>query len=103
MSTQANGPGPDPAEWAALLQQLRQQSAAGPQPFFYARVQARLAARQEALGAWLPGWARRPAYVALLSALILAVSGDGAVLRPTASASPYSTYEPGSAAPPPAR
>jgi hypothetical protein len=99
MSNQASGSGPDPAEWADLLQQLRQQSAVGPRPFFYARVQARLAARHEALGAWLPGWARRPAYVALLSALILAVSGDGVALRPAATASPYPTYEPSSVSP----
>ena len=80
MSDFANGPDPD-AEWAALLRQLRQPPEAQPRPFFYARVQARLAARQAPATAWRPGWARRPAYAALLGVLILAVSGDGAALR----------------------
>ncbi len=53
-----------------------------------ARVQARLAARQAPAAAWLPTWARRPAYAALLGALVLAVSGDGPALRPAVPASP---------------
>jgi len=77
------------AEWAELLHQLRRQSKAQPRPFFYARVHARLVAQQAQATAWLPAWVRRPAYAALLGALVLAVSGDGAALRPTAPASPY--------------
>jgi hypothetical protein len=91
MSKSASGPGSDQDEWAALLEQLREHSTVHPQPFFYTRVQARLAARLEPVGAWLPRWARRPAYVALVSMLILAVSGDGAALRPAAATSSYPT------------
>lgn len=92
---------PDPdAEWVALLHQLRQPPQSQPQPFFYARVQARLAARQAPAPIWLPAWARRPAYAALLGALVLAVSGDGAALRPAAPASTYGLSQPGQLAPP---
>ena len=84
-------PGSD-AEWVELLRQLRRQPKAEPRPFFYARVHARLAARQVQASAWLPAWARRPAYAALLGALVLAVSGDGPALRPAATANPYGGY-----------
>ncbi|MGI4762749.1 MAG: hypothetical protein ACRYF0_18710 [Janthinobacterium lividum] len=77
-------------EWQDLLTQLRRQSQSQPQPFFYARVQARLGARRPTPLAGLPGWLRRPAYAALLGALILAVSGDGAALRAAPAASPPS-------------
>jgi len=87
------------AEWTDLLRQLRQPPEAQPQPFFYARVQARLAARQAPAIAWLPAWARRPAYAALLGALVLAVSGDGSALRPAAPASPYGLSQPSQLAP----
>jgi len=80
MSDPTTRPGSD-EEWAALLTQLRHQPEVQPQPFFYARVQARLHARRGAPRAGLPGWLRRPAYAALLATLILAVSGDGAALR----------------------
>jgi hypothetical protein len=82
------------AEWADLLRQLQHQSEAQPRPFFYTRVQARLAVRQAPATAWLPAWARRPAYAALLGALVLAVSGDGPALRPAAPASPYGLSQP---------
>ena len=72
-------------EWQELLAQLRRQPQ--PRPFFYARVQARLSARHLAPLAGLPGWLRRPAYAALLGALVLAVSGDGAALRAAPAAS----------------
>ena len=71
-------------EWEELLRRLRHQPKAQPKPFFYARVHARLVA-ELAPAPWLPGWVRRPAYVALLGALVLAVSGDGAALRPAAA------------------
>jgi hypothetical protein len=72
-------------EWEALLHQLRQQPKAQPQPFFYARVRARLTTPRP----WLPDWGRVPAYLALLGLLMLAVSGDGAPLPPDATASYY--------------
>jgi hypothetical protein len=71
-------------EWAALLHQLRQQPPAQPRPFFYARVQARLTAEPSSRTGWL-GWVRRPAYLALLGLLGLAMSGDGVVLPPAAA------------------
>lgn len=80
MSTPDFRPGSD-QEWANLLRQLRQPKAQ-PRPFFYARVRARLAAGRGPATVWLPTWARRPAYAALLGALVLAVSGDGPALRP---------------------
>jgi hypothetical protein len=91
-------PGSD-AEWDALLHQLRQQPKAQPRPFFYARVHARLAARSAQASVWLPAWVRRPAYAALLGALVLAVSGDGAALRPATPASVYGGYHLSSPAP----
>lgn len=74
-------------EWQVLLRQLRSQPRAQPQPFFYARVHARLSARRTTLLAGIPGWLRRPAYAALLGALVLAVSGDGVALQPGPAAS----------------
>jgi hypothetical protein len=82
-------PGSD-EEWAALLHQLRQQPPARPQPFFYTRVQARLAAKAPVAGASWLGWVRRPAYVALLGLLGLAMSGDGVVPAPAAAPRPTS-------------
>jgi hypothetical protein len=86
MSKPALRPGSD-EEWDALLHQLRQPPPAQPGPFFYARVQARLTAGP-APRASLLGWARRPAYVALLGLLGLAMSGDGVVLPPAATSHP---------------
>ncbi|MDQ2794505.1 MAG: hypothetical protein M3Y12_10950 [Bacteroidota bacterium] len=63
-------------EWEELLRQLRTPPQVQPRPFFYGRVQARLAA--EARQPWLPGWVRRPAYALLFGALVLALSGDDA-------------------------
>lgn len=79
-------PGSD-EEWEALLHQLRQQPPAQPRPFFYARVQARLAAGPPGRAARL-GWVRRPAYVALLGLLGLAMSGDGVVPAPATTPHP---------------
>jgi len=84
-------PGSD-AEWADLLRQLGQQANVQPRPFFYARVHARLAAKQAQATAWLPAWMRRPAYAALLGALVLAVSGDGPAQRAGTQATDYSGY-----------
>ena len=84
-------PGSD-EEWEALLRQLRAQPSPPLRPFFYARVRARLAAAQWPPTAGLLGWVRRPAYLVLLSALVLAVSGDGAALHPSTAAHQYEGY-----------
>ena len=88
MSDSAPRPATD-QQWDELLRQLRTQPLAQPRPYFYGRVQARLAV--EARQPWLPGWMCRPAYVLLLGALVLALSGDDVALAagattPTASA-----------------
>jgi hypothetical protein len=77
----ANSPiRPDSDEaWDDLLRQLPRQ--AQPQPFFYGRVQARLAAQTSAEKNRLPVWLLRPAYAVLLSALVFGLSGDGPGLR----------------------
>ncbi|MBD2766499.1 hypothetical protein IC235_01170 [Hymenobacter sp. BT664] len=73
---------PDPdEEWEALIRQLQAQPKAGPQPFFYGRVRARLSAQAAAKQA-LPGWLLRPAYAMLLGSVVLTLSGDGRALRP---------------------
>jgi hypothetical protein len=92
MSNPRIRPGSD-EEWEDLLGQLRVQAKAQPRPFFYARVQARLTAERHAGSSWLLGWVRRPAYLALLGALILAVSGDGAALPPVASGNQYNAHQ----------
>ena len=73
---------PDADEaWDDLLRQLRRQPQSQPRPFFYGRVQARLAAQTSAEKELLPVWLRRPAYAVLLSALVFSLSGDGPGLR----------------------
>ena len=74
-------PAPD-EEWDDLLRQLRAQPLAQPCAYFYQRVHARLATRAPAAALALPGWLRRPAYAVLLGGVVLALSGDGATLRP---------------------
>ena len=77
-------------EWENLMRLLHTQAPAQPRPFFYRRVQARLA-----LGAsqfWLPGWVRRPAYAVLLGALVLALSGDDAAFA--SGAAPVAASQP---------
>ncbi|MBF9222235.1 hypothetical protein [Hymenobacter ruricola] len=69
--------------WDDLLRQLRSQPKARPRPFFYGRVHARLTA--PAARPTLLAWLRRPAYAALLAALVLSLSGDGSGLRPDAA------------------
>ena len=82
MSDSAPRPAAD-QEWDHLMQQLRTQAPAQPRPFFYSRVQARLASNASQL--WLPGWVRRPAYAMLLGALVLALSGDDAAFASIAA------------------
>ncbi|GAA3987583.1 hypothetical protein [Hymenobacter antarcticus] len=87
-------------EWDDLMRQLRDQPKARPRPFFYTRVQARLAASAAAKSQLLPGWLRRPAYAVLLGALVMALSGDGAALRPAAEANHCETCPSGQPLPP---
>ena len=82
MSDSAPRPDTD-QEWENLMHQLRTQAPAQPRPFFYSRVQARLAPAANRF--WLPGWLRRPAYAMLLGALVLALSGDDAAFASAAA------------------
>ncbi len=66
------------------MRQLPNQPNARLRPFFYNRVHARLTAAAAAKSQTVPGWLRRPAYAALLGALVMALSGDGPALRPAA-------------------
>ncbi len=75
MSDSAFRPDADDA-WEDLLRQLPRRPQAQPRPFFYGRVQARLAADAAAEPPLVPGWIRRPAYAALLGALVLSLTGD---------------------------
>ena len=70
------------ADWEAALRQLRAQPYPQPRPFFYGRVHARLVAGAAAPAHPLPAWLRRPAYAALLGALVLGLSGDCVAPRP---------------------
>lgn len=76
----------DDAAWEALLQQLQQHGRQLPPPFFYARVRRRLLAKTRRGTLTLPMWLRRPAYVAVLAALVLAVSGDSSAAAPGGAA-----------------
>ena len=71
-------------EWEDLLHQLHAQPKGQPRPFFYNRVHARLAAEPSAAGQPLLGWLRRPAYMVLLGALLITLSGDCSALRSAA-------------------
>ena len=67
------------------MRQLHNQPPARPRPFFYTRLQARIAADAPVKSQLLPGWLRRPAYVALLGVLVMTLNGDGSALRPVAA------------------
>ena len=83
MSDSAVRPSSD-EEWEALMHQLHSQPKARPRPFFYTRLHARLAADAVAQRPLFPAWLRRPAYAALVGALVMALSGDGSALHPAA-------------------
>lgn len=85
MSDSSFGPASD-EEWEALMRQLRAQPASRPQPFFYGRLNARLATGRSNQAK--PIWLLRPAYAVLLGAVMLSLSGDGRALRPAADAPP---------------
>ncbi|WP_400192065.1 hypothetical protein [Hymenobacter sp. B81] len=81
MSDAAPRPSAD-EQWENLLRQWRHpHTAAQPGPHFYGRVRARLTPEVAGEPPW-PGWLRWPAYAATLAALVLALSGDQAPLRP---------------------
>lgn len=77
MSDNANSPA-DQA-WQELLHRLREQPVAPPRPFFYTRLQARLAATAPAprAAAW-PSWLPRPAYAAIVGLLMVILHADSA-------------------------
>lgn len=77
-------------DWEEAMRQLRARPKAQPRPFFYHRVHARLAASSAVVSHPLPAWLRRPAYAALLGALVLGLSGDCVALRPATGARPGS-------------
>lgn len=76
MSNQLNLPEDDEA-WTTLLRSLSQGSLE-PRPFFFTRLESRLAAQQPRLLA-LPAWLRRSVYVFSLAALVLALNADTAM------------------------
>ncbi|MBC8084919.1 MAG: hypothetical protein H7Z21_17105 [Hymenobacter sp.] len=76
MSNQWNLPEDDEA-WTTLLRSLPQGSPE-PRPFFFTRLQARLAAQQPQPLA-LPTWLRRSVYVFSLAVLVLALNADTAM------------------------
>jgi hypothetical protein len=79
MSATPHLPDENDEAWTALLRTLHPQGPPEPRPFFYTRLQARLAAGAPPPLA-LPWWLRRPAYAATLAALVLALNA-GAALR----------------------
>lgn len=87
MSDSAFRPAPD-EEWEDLMRQLHNRPEVRPLPFFYNRVSARLSANAAARSRGLPGWMLRPAYAALLGAVVLTLSGDCRALRPAPGATP---------------
>jgi len=76
MSNQLNLPEDDEA-WTTLLRSLPQGSLE-PRPFFFTRLQARLAAQQPQPPA-LPTWLRRSVYAFSLAALVLVLNADTAM------------------------
>lgn len=76
MSDPLNLPEDDEA-WTSLLRSLRQ-GPPEPRPFFFARLQARLATQQPQPPA-LPTWLRRSVYAFSVAALVLALNADTAM------------------------
>jgi hypothetical protein len=83
----------DDRAWDDLLRRLPRQPKAQPRPFFYGRVQARLAAGAATNRPLVPGWLRRPAFAALLAALVLSLPGDGAATGAAADATAPAGYQ----------
>lgn len=76
MSNQLNLPEDDEA-WTTLLRSLPQ-DLLEPRPFFFTRLQARLAAQPPPPPA-LPTWLRRSVYAFSVAALVLALNADTAM------------------------
>ncbi|MBD2770022.1 hypothetical protein IC235_19210 [Hymenobacter sp. BT664] len=92
MLTSDNLPEEDEA-WTARLRCLREPEPPEPRPFFYTRLEARLAA--ELLPSLArPWWRRHPAYAATLGVLVVALNAGAAVhyarhQRPTPGPAPH--------------
>ncbi|QJX47504.1 hypothetical protein HMJ29_11360 [Hymenobacter taeanensis] len=93
MSDSAPRPTAD-EDWDNLLHQWRTQQTAQPQPFFYSRVRARLVEQEFKGPQPFPVWLRWPSYAVML-AIILMLSGDGAVERSIEPANHYQVYPDG--------
>lgn len=74
MSTSPNLPEDDEA-WTALLRSWSPGPLPEPRPFFFTRLQARLAAQQPQPPA-LPTWLRRSVYAFSAVALVLVLNAD---------------------------
>ncbi|MCB2376153.1 hypothetical protein LGH70_01055 [Hymenobacter sp. BT635] len=72
-----NLPEDDDQAWTSLLRSLPQ-APPEPRPFFFTRLQARLAAQQPQPPA-LPTWLRRSVYAFSLAAMVLALNADTAM------------------------
>jgi len=77
MSNPLTPPEEDEA-WTTLLRSLQPQAPTEPDPFFFARLQVRLAAQQPQ-PIMLPTWLRRAAYAFSAGALVLALNADTAL------------------------
>ena len=69
---------PDPSAdqaWNELLRELREQPVA-PRPFFYTRLQARLADTPPLVAAPETGWLRRPAFAVVMALLMVVLHAD---------------------------
>ena len=68
--------------WQALLRQLREQPVAPPRPFFYTRLQARLAGAPAPRAAAWSEWRQRPAYAAIIGLLMVVLHADSVAGHP---------------------
>lgn len=74
----------DDQAWHELLCELREQPVA-PRPFFYTRLQARLAdAPPTLVAASGTGWLRRPAFAAVMALLMVVLHADSVSSSPDA-------------------
>ncbi|WP_375417765.1 hypothetical protein [uncultured Hymenobacter sp.] len=71
-----NAESPADQAWQELLHRLRDQPAAPPRPFFYTRLQARLAEVPPAPRVAAPRWLHRPAYAAIVGLLTVILHAD---------------------------
>ena len=69
---------PEDDAWTMRLRALQPHGPAEPRPFFFARLQARLAV-QHPQPTLLPSWLRRAAYAFSIGALVLVLNADTAL------------------------